>query len=334
MRLAERMRSFGRGVLGGLAGLGLLLGQLPAYAAPAPAPQPGQRAAAAAAPRPAIWLLEDRDTKIYLFGTTHVFERGFRWRSERLERVIREADELVMETADEDDIDGDAFTASMFMPKSVPLVARVSEPYRESLRQVIAASGMPEEMWDQLHTWAAGFMVMGIQMMLAIPEDQRGEADAFDGALSGAERELTDEFRRARRPISAVETSAQQFTMFRTLSLPAQRAFLESVLQPAGENAPEASAADASSPGVPSPGGDLNWASGNVDAIAQEMAGLPPELYEVLLTRRNRNWTEWLVRRLERPGTVLFAVGAGHLAGRDSVQSMLAARGFTARRID
>ncbi|HEY0114242.1 MAG TPA: TraB/GumN family protein, partial [Allosphingosinicella sp.] len=44
--------------------------------------------------------------------------------------------------------------------------------------------------------------------------------------------------------------------------------------------------------------------------------------------------TGWLAQRMERPGTVLFAVGAGHLAGRDSVQSMLAARGIQARRID
>ncbi len=68
-------------------------------------------------------------------------------------------------------------------------------------------------------------------------------------------------------------------------------------------------------------------------AMALERDALPPELYEALLTRRNRAWTDWLIARLDRPGTVLFAVGAGHLAGRVSVQSMLAGRGFTARRI-
>ncbi len=61
---------------------------------------------------------------------------------------------------------------------------------------------------------------------------------------------------------------------------------------------------------------------------------MPPELYDPLLTRRNRNWVGWLENRLQRPGTVLFAVGAGHLAGAESVQAMLAARGVTARRVD
>jgi uncharacterized protein YbaP (TraB family) len=64
------------------------------------------------------------------------------------------------------------------------------------------------------------------------------------------------------------------------------------------------------------------------------MEQMPPELYEVLITRRNTAWTDWLIARLDRPGTVLFAVGAGHLSGRASVQSMLAARGFSVTRVD
>jgi hypothetical protein len=53
-----------------------------------------------------------------------------------------------------------------------------------------------------------------------------------------------------------------------------------------------------------------------------------------LRTNRNRDWTAWLIERLEKPGTVLFAVGAGHLAGPESVQQMLATRGLEAQRID
>ena len=56
-------------------------------------------------------------------------------------------------------------------------------------------------------------------------------------------------------------------------------------------------------------------------------------LREILLTRRNARWAEWIQRRLERPGTVFVAVGAGHLAGRDSVQDFLERRGLRARRV-
>src|SRR5207237_1172308 len=58
---------------------------------------------------------------------------------------------------------------------------------------------------------------------------------------------------------------------------------------------------------------ESDWINGNLDGIAAEMDTLPPELYETLITRRNRNFADWLARRLDRPGTVLFAIGAGHL---------------------
>ena len=317
MRLKARVREFAGGIA-----LALLLAPIPAAAtAPtldAAASAPVQRAAAA--PRPAIWLLEDEDTRIYLFGTTHLFARGFQWRSPRLEAVIDEADELVMETADQGEMDDLAAIATLFMDKPEPILERVSPDRRERFRTMIEASGVPIEMWDSMHSWAAAFMLMASQGLGALDEaPAEGEP-----ALSGAEEELTAAFREAGKPISAVETSEQQIAMFRTLAPSAQRALLESVIDDAD------AVAEAGSTG----GGDLNWARGDVEAIAREMEALSPELYDALLTRRNRAWSEWLAARLERPGTVLFAVGAGHLAGRESVQSMLAARGLRTRRID
>jgi uncharacterized protein len=313
---------FGRGIQAwtkALAGAALLVVQAPGPAQAETAPP----TARIAAPRPAIWLLEDSDTKIYLFGTTHLFERGLAWRSPRLDLIIREADELVTETGgDEENLDLDEIGRAMFMSKSVPILSRVSETHRPQLQRIVDASGMSVEMWDTLHSWAAAVTVMSVQAMEGLTPEQREQGNPL-GMMSGAEAELGTEFRRSNRPISGVETSIFQLDLLRTLPRPAQQAFLEMALDEA------ARAQEAAATGV-----DAAWVSGNVEAIAREMEVMPPVLYERLLTVRNRDWTEWLARRLERPGTVLFAVGAGHLAGRDSVQSMLAARGLSARRID
>lgn len=310
-----------------LAGAGLAAAPLaagPTKTAPrVPVERPAAPAAAAAPavePRPAIWLLEDSDTRIYLFGTTHIFERGFRWRSPRLDRVIRESDELVLETSDEETVDDAAMMRTMFMDKPVPILERVSPERRETLREMIERSGLPMEMWDQMHTFAAGFMLIAVQMNQGLEGEQ---AQAFDARISGAEIELREAFREMGRPISAVESTPEQMGFFRDMSPEAQRGFLDMMV--------EASAVPYEESGL---SGDTAWATGNLAQIESEFEGMPPELYDVLLTRRNRNWTEWLARRLERPGTVLFAVGVGHLVGPDSVQNMLAARGLTARRID
>ena len=58
-----------------------------------------------------------------------------------------------------------------------------------------------------------------------------------------------------------------------------------------------------------------------------------PEVAKVLLIDRNKRWAAWIKGRLATPGTVFMAVGAGHLAGSDSVQAQLAKLGVTARRV-
>ena len=278
--------------------------------------------AGAPAPRPAIWLIEDEDTKIYLFGTIHVFPASLDWRSARLDEVIAEADELVMETPDasaEEMFSGDRLFGPMMMGKTVPILSRVSPEARPALEAALASTGLPVEAYDEMHIWAVAFMLTGFQMTQAFGEDGGGAPVA----LSGAEEVLGRIFRKSRRPIYGVETIEEQIRVFSTMPLDVQRRFLEATV-----TCEPASAEDVR------PSSDQDWVTGNVDAIAAEMRTMPAEIYEPLLTRRNRNWTQWLERRMARPGTVLFAVGAGHLVGPDSVQRMLGERGIMARRID
>jgi uncharacterized protein YbaP (TraB family) len=78
------------------------------------------------------------------------------------------------------------------------------------------------------------------------------------------------------------------------------------------------------------------WGRGDIAAIARsfnaEMAS-SPELEKVLLQDRNANWTRWIENRMTQPGSVMVAVGAGHLAGTHSVQAMLEKRGMKVTRI-
>jgi uncharacterized protein YbaP (TraB family) len=78
------------------------------------------------------------------------------------------------------------------------------------------------------------------------------------------------------------------------------------------------------------------WASGDTAMIAatfdDELKTSGP-LADALLVRRNQRWATWLANRMKKPGTVFVAVGAGHLAGNNSVQAMLAKRGFRVWRV-
>ena len=287
--------------------------------APAAVAEAAPRTDGKAAPRPAIWLLADEDTHIYLFGTIHMLPPGLEWRSAEFERVVDEADELVLEVAEDADEEDFATIAPMLrISEPVPLLTRVSPERQQALREMIEALGMTVETFDGVQTWAAAMTIAVAGLIQAYAGEDGSPAD-----LPGVEDALRVDFTRSGRPISGVETGVQQLEFLSGLSAPTQQAMLEQMVDAYREGDPD----------IVNPNED-GWVRGDVADIAAEMEELPPELFDVLVTRRNTRWTAWLIERLARPGTVLFAVGAGHLAGRDSVQSMLEARGLTVRRVN
>ena len=78
------------------------------------------------------------------------------------------------------------------------------------------------------------------------------------------------------------------------------------------------------------------WAEGDVDdlgALLNEALEADPVLADRLLYSRNKTWAGWIDERLDSPGTIFMAVGAGHLAGDRSVQDYLAERGISITRV-
>ncbi|MGA9583428.1 MAG: TraB/GumN family protein [Allosphingosinicella sp.] len=298
----------------------------PAWAVPPVEAEPAKDIRAAAAepqpePRPALWLLADEDTRIYMFGTIHVLPPGFRWRSAALDKAVGESAELVVETYEAPGAEPSVETlAGFFADKPVPLLQRVPKKKRKPLKAAIEASGLPMPMLDRMHSWAAA-MTLGIaQMLQAYGVDDSDEAP-------GVEDVLEEVFRGAGKPILSVEDGNAVLASMSALPEAVQAQLLLEAIAPPAPGAE----ADASTLGV----GEAEWVAGRAEALDLEAgADFPPALFDVLIRRRNAAWTLWLEERLKKPGTLLFAVGAGHLAGRESVQAMLAKRGLIVKRID
>lgn len=273
--------------------------------------QPGASAEA----RPALWTLSDADTTIYLFGTIHALPEGTEWRTPALEQALAASEELVTEIRLEGNESAAvaAFTRLGLGRDLPPALERVPEGKREALREAIAGVGLPMAAADRLKSWALAVTVAQVLFQRA----------GLDPQL-GVERGLTATFAAARKPMSALETVEEQLGFFDSLPEASQRAFLEGVLESPEEVRREFDAMLRA------------WRSGDTRAIARtfnDEETLSRDLREILLVRRNARWAEWLQRRLERPGTIFVAVGAGHLAGDDSVQEMLRRRGLRTRRV-
>lgn len=272
--------------------------------------------AAVAAPKPALWQVSDSDTTVYLFGTIHLLPKDSNWRTPTLEQAIQQSQGLYVETI-VDEANPAELAAEMgrlgLSAGLPPLAERVPPEKRAALQAAIAKSGVPRAFYDRMETWAAAFTLLGMQF----------KAIGLEGG-EGVEAVLRRTFTAAGKPVGQLETNGEQLGFFDALPETAQRALLEGAIE-----APAAMRAQFS---------DMlgAWLRGDVETIArtfnEDLSG-SPELMDALLKRRNANWSRWIERRMAAPGTVLVAVGAGHLAGDSSVQQLLKSRGITVRRI-
>ena len=70
-----------------------------------------------------------------------------------------------------------------------------------------------------------------------------------------------------------------------------------------------------------------------VNLLDQLRAG-SPDTYRMMFTERNARWADWIAARMQTRGVVFVAVGAGHLAGKDSVLVRLAEQGIISTRLN
>jgi len=271
-------------------------------------------------PRPAIWRISDGDTTIYLFGTVHSLPPGFRWRNPGLEGVIVRADTLLLESTEED---GDTVTFLEGMPQLAageslpPLTDRASPQFRPRLREILAV--LPPDArhgLDRMPTWIAA---MGIGYL----------RDLMIGDLpsQGADDWLEQHFRATGRTVEAIEDSKAVVSNINAIPEDAQRMMLDAAIA-----SPDRSHAELDAPAHA-------WAQGNVGydsplRIFGDSSDPSSALADPMLAQRNSAWADSLIARLAaRPGVILFAAGAGHFVGPDSVIDLLQKRGVHVERV-
>jgi uncharacterized protein YbaP (TraB family) len=79
------------------------------------------------------------------------------------------------------------------------------------------------------------------------------------------------------------------------------------------------------------------WKRGDQTVFVRMLSQLKaasPDTYRMMFTERNARWADWVRARMQTPGTVFIAVGAGHLAGPDSLLVRLAERGLPSERVN
>lgn len=263
--------------------------------------------------QPALWTLSDEDTTIYLFGTVHILRPDLDWRTPEFNTAFDSADTLVLEVDMESEA-GQQAVMRDFVQRGLygdgrTLSGQLSNEDLSVLETALEPLGLPIAALDPMEPWMVAVTLSVSQL----------QAEGFDPE-SGVEQVLIADARDDGKDFAFLETAAVQADIFDTLPEDVQKTFLyETALTLDESTLMLDQVVD-------------EWADGDIEGLGTLVAnpdtGGGEGIYDALFIKRNSSWVPQIEAMLDEPGTFFIAVGAGHLAGPDSVVTMLRDKGY------
>jgi uncharacterized protein YbaP (TraB family) len=266
---------------------------------------------------PALWRIESPTAKIYLFGTMHILPKPADWLGPKITAAFQASDTL-WEEADIG-LNDPSLAARVLADATAPdydLWAALAGPYADKLHTELHACGLPDEVVAHVRPWMASMMTSICQMM------------ASGGGKLGPMRDnpealLLDKAHAAGKPVAYFETAEQQIGYLAHAPEAAQMGQLHQAID-------EAAGGKDSFAEI-----ETAWLSGDVAAIAASVAQSEKDdkaFYETVFPQRNARFAARIADMLKGRGTIFVAIGAGHLAGPDSVIAILEKQGIKSQR--
>ena len=274
----------------------------------------------AATAAPALWKVSDDDSAIWLFGSVHILDANVSWRTPAFDAALAGAEEVYFELV----LDGAGMgeltqiaAAKGFLPPDQTLGSLLSQDQNKRLDKALRKLGVDRALVEPMRPWMAGLMISTFAMQQS---GEAGEASFQSGVESLLQAEVADERERG------LETPAEQMEILSTGTVEEQAtALMETIDQLDEANAAFGGVIEA-------------WLEGDMEAVQAEIVAsvgaLDSPQYQLLITDRNRRWTEKAVSILDSDVEAIIVVGAAHMAGPVGLPSLLAEDGFTVERVE
>jgi uncharacterized protein YbaP (TraB family) len=273
--------------------------------------------AAAGARALPLWEIEGTSNRIYLLGSIHFLRAQDYPLPSAIGDTLEAADIVVMELdlASLNPHDTQAVILRLATdPQGRTLETLLGDGTYRRARKLAADIDIDLASMQAFEPWYATMQIS--QLRLA----QLG----FDGS-HGVEVQLLMQATLLGKKIVGLETLEAQLTVLDSLPIEDQKKFLMQTLD-------DAAVMDTKIDDVVSA-----WKAGDTKKLQRDlMDGFSdqPTLYRQLIVQRNANWTERIMDMIDAPQNYLIVVGALHLVGDDSVQRMLADKGYSTRQLE
>jgi uncharacterized protein YbaP (TraB family) len=187
-----------------------------------------------------------------------------------------------------------------------------------------AAQEIRQSMKSPSGTPSASFLAT-TKMAISASQEQGMQVD------NGADEVLRHVAEAEGKPVEGLETLQLQLNMFNRLRGAAPRATPASAKAGQPVDSSQMQSLSATMAEMQSA-----WKRGDQSVFVNmlnQLDAASPDTYRMMFAERNARWADWIAARLQTPGTVFVAVGAGHLAGKDSVLVRLAEKGIQSQRV-
>jgi hypothetical protein len=263
-----------------------------------------------------LWEIEGTNNRIRLLGSVHFLRAEDYPLPPAIADAYREADIIIMELALDKITATDMLRVQQQLaidPEGRSLSELVSAGTYRKVRSLAADIDIDLNLLQPFEPWFAALQITQLRLL------QLG----FDGSY-GIDAMLTHQASTDGKPLLGLETLDEQLQALDTLPAAAQQKFLLQTLEDAGSISDDLELIMTA------------WRQGDIATLNKLLLeGLDeqPEVYEQILIQRNRRWTQAIIDMTKDSEDYLIIVGALHLIGEDSVQSMLDDAGIRTRRI-
>lgn len=266
---------------------------------------------------PALYVVRDADSTLYLYGTVHVRPRGADWGDEDVRAALAESEEIWTELIMSPESEAEA--AALFQrfgaaPGDRPLSSWLSAEENARLDATAARLSIPRAALEPMQPWLAA-LTLSLTPIIRAGYDPNSGVDRAVDAFGDAHG----------KTMRAFETNEFQLGMLAGLSPELQREMLLEAIDEADQGA------------VLFEQMTRAWERGDLEAleavVIDDTRDNYPELYQALFVQRNNAWMTVLMREMEGSGVDFVAVGAGHLIGADGLIEQFRARGYAVERV-
>jgi len=263
---------------------------------------------------PTLWVVKGPHATVYLFGSVHLLNKERAWRTPQLDAAVASSQTLWLEVTGTDDPKAvQPIIMELGIDAAHPLSTKLSKEQLAKLDTEAKSFNMSESMMEPMRPWLAA-ATLGLAPLTQAGVDPN----------SGVESVLTAEFNKTKRPVQGFETVSQQFHFFADLPAKTELDYLNLSIDDFAKG-PELfkQLVDA-------------WYKGDQEGIDHliddEWRAKYPEIYQVLIAKRNLYFAQRIEELIKGEGTTFVAIGAGHYVGTDGIIALLAKDGFKAER--